>query len=313
MGGIEIDDSRAFVAAAAEAARLDEAVLRDTFKSLIYLPVSLRREAAAAASLEGFLVRPETLARVIGDRAATSVDRGSRLAADLYDVLTMSSEWPASGPSHEQAVTAFMTGDASSGRLMRPDVQWTVEEDATWLVRELEGFAETPDPWTAAETIRSVWTSGRFLGNARRMAMVCAPWVLAKGFGCARPLLGFSGEASRDPDGFREASQSKHAWSARAAAAAVSAFSRQRSLLEDCAAARASLRALCPPGRSSSSVDAVIDFCFSSPVFTAKDLCGSVGLTPTGAKLILDRMVKAGVLSVDPASRNRKYTCRRIP
>lgn len=312
MERYEADEGRAFVAAAAEASRLDEAVLRDTFKGALYLPVSLRREAAAAASLEGFLVRPEALARTIADREA-SADRGSRLAADLFAVLSMSSEWPDSGPGHEQTAAAFMTGDASSGRLMRPDVQWTVEEDAAWLSRLLEGFAESADPWTAAETIREIWTSGRFFGNARRMAMACAPWVFMRGLGCSRPLPGFAGEVSRDPDGFREASRSQHAWAARAASAAAAAFARERALFEECAAARVSMIALCPPGRSSSSIEAVVGFCFASPVFTAKDLCTRLGLTPTGAKHVLDRMVSAGVLSVDSVSRNRKYTCRRIP
>lgn len=308
----ELDDRRAFVAAACQTSRLDESIGRTPAAVKVYVPGAMRREAAAAAAMEGLLVREEFLARLLGDRDMTNAARGARLAADVYDALALVSAWPQRGPSQSDCVSAFMAADSSSGRLLRPDVQWSIEEDAAWLSNEVASFSETPEPWTAIETIRTVWTSGRFFGTARRMSMIAATWLLPRGFGCERTLFGLAGQASKDPEGLRDAAQDSERWAVRVAAAAAAAFSAERSMLADSLAMKASMLALCPPGRSSSSVEAVIDFCFTNPVFTSKLLSSRLGLSPGGAKLVLDRLVDNGVLTVDSGSRNRKYVCRRM-
>jgi len=311
MEGAILDESRAFAAAAAAAARLDVSVSASDAAADLYFPAAMRREAMSIAAMEGFLVRPEYLAKSLGDRAQSSQVRGSRLAAAVHDGLSAVCAWTDDGPSQGEAVAFFSICDAASGRLIRPDVQWSIEEDAQWLSDTLCSFAETADPWTALETVRVIWTSGRFFGASRRIAAVAAPWVLKRGFACANPLFGAGREFTRNPDGFRDNAHDKGEWGVILAASLSEAFAAELSCLADGLASRTAILALCPPGRTSSSIEAAVAFAFRRPAFTAKDLCDGIGLTARGGKVVLDKLVSSGVLSVEGGSRNRTYLCRR--
>lgn len=311
MEGAILDESRAFTAAAAAAARLDVSVSGSPLAGDVYVPGAMRRESMAAAAMEGFLVRPEYLAKTLSDRSRSAPVRGVLLAAGVHDGLSQACQWSDAGPTHSECVSFFSACDSASGRLIRPDVQWSVEEDSQWLADVLSAFAETADPWTAAEAVRTVWISGRFFGTSRRMAAAAAPWILKRGFGCSNPMFGAARGFSRGPDGFRDAAHSVAEWAVFLASSLADAFSSELSFLNDGLASRTALAALCPPGRSSSSVEAAVSFAFRNPAFTARDLCAGLGLTARGAKVVLDKLVEAGAFSVEGGSRNRTYLCRR--
>lgn len=311
LQGADIDDGRAFVAAASSFARYDEAKKFIEDVDIIYSPGARRREASAIAGLEGAMVRPEAFCRVLGDRDQTSIERSARLACDIYDALKLVEKWPSNGPQSSEVVDLFITADASAGRLMRPDLKWTIENDAAWLVEEIEHLLETTDPWMAAEIIRRIWVSGRFSSTSRRMAMIVAAWIIPKGFAGVGVSLGVTEEIRRNIDDFRDAANDKSLWGIRFANAITDGFKRERGQMGNALAAKTSMLSLAPPNRSSSSVEKAIKYCFEYPSFTAKQMELALDLTSRGAKVVLDKLLEANVIEIDAGSRNRKYTCRR--
>ena len=304
------DDRHAFVAAAAAYARADEQ--QSNLGSHSWLTrCALRSEALAVASLEGHLVRPEALCRLLGSRDTTRLDRGTRLAADLFDALSVVSSLGGEPPPAEGVRRIFEISDRSSGRVSRPDLVWTLEEDSSWLSDQLASLAEKPDPWAAAEVLRAIWTSGRFHSSARRMAMLVAPWIVAKGFHGELALTGVAVEIVRDLDSFRDASTEGVRWSGAFAGAVAAASAARHGLSGRLLGTKATLLALCPAERSSSSVGAAVEYMIGTPVFTVRAFCDELGLTPRGAKVVLDKLEEAGALDVEGGLRNRNYVCRR--
>lgn len=305
------DDRKVFVRAAAALSRADEAVRRTGDFSGSLILRHFRGEAVAIAGLEGHSVRVEALCRLIGNRDSSNLDRATKLAADIHDALELSAKWNDAVPDAEAVLELFTVSDASSGRLMRPDLIWSLEEDSTWLVDELASLAESPDPWAALDVIRRVWTSGRFQSCARRMAMLTAPWVLAKGFGVQRQVYGMAQRARARIDLFKDAGRIQDAWYMVAGQAVAEAGEAALKLVDDHGAERSALLAICPPERATSSVYAAVDFIMGRPIFTVKGLCDALDLTPRGGKVVLDKMEDAGLLVVEGGSRNRNYVCRR--
>lgn len=310
LNPLVFDDRRAFVRAAAASARADEAFLRVAPGSALQKKL-LRAESIAIAGLEGHAVRNEALCRLLGSRDTSSLDRGTKLAADMVDAFEKVSKWQLEPPATDEVLSLFTVSDASSGRLMRPDLIWSLEEDAGWLVHELEVVHETPDPWVALDVLRRIWISGRFQSTARRMAMLCAPWIIKRGFDCHLPVIGLAQRIRYSVDDFREAAKTSDRWSVTTANAVAEASILSLKHLGDHAGEKASLLALCPPERASSSVTTAIEFMIGQPIFTVKGFCDEIGVTPRGAKVVLDKLEEAGVLEVEGGSRNRNYVCRR--
>lgn len=301
----------AYVSASATAARYDEAYRTMETAGMVYLPAAFRREAIAIANLEGANPRRENLARLIGNRELTSIERDTKLAANIHDSLAVvqsifDDEVPVKAISD-----LFMLSDTSAGRRMHADVLWSIEEGSLWLADQLASLREESNPWLAAECLRQIWTSGHFLGKQRRMAMIIAPWVLAQGFECTTPLLGLANEVRKRIDTFRHVAQSKEEWSAHLAAALTDAMKAEIGFLRDIPATKATLTALCPYERSSSSIGRAIDFMMGRPAFSAKTLAEVLKLTDRGAKVVLDRLVDADVLEIEGGLRNRLFLCRR--
>jgi len=308
---VEADDRRAFVSAASALARLDETLVRLTEIRNLYYPPATRREAAAIASLEGAASRPEAIARLLADPDATMMDRGARTAADVGRTLGLSLEWDEKGPTAAAVSHAFMTSDASTSRLIRPDMAWSLEEDCEFTAEEMARVRETPEPWTAVEAIRRIWTSGRFFGHSRRMALVAAPWIVMTGFGSGTPFVGLADRVRREPDRFRKAEASQDHWAVLAAETLALSARDQISRIGDLQGLRTTLAALCPAERSSSSVGHAIDHFIANPIQSAKAFGEALDLTPRGAKVVLDKLVAAGILEVEGGSRNRDFVCRR--
>lgn len=305
------DDRKNFFRAACALSRADEAAKRtDRFSGAIFRR-RLRAEASAIAGLEGHSVRPEALCRLIGDPDASHLDRGSKLAADLYKALEFSSKWEASVPDADTVLELFTLSDASSGRLMRPDLLWTLQDDSAWLVEEMASLAESPDPWAAVEVVRRIWMSGRFQSCARRMSMLVAPWLLAKGFGLHEHPYGMAQRVRANIESFKDVGRLQDAWSMVAAAALAEAGDADIKLIDDHKAERAALLAICPPERSTSSIAAAVDFVMGTPVFTNKIMSEALDLSLRGVKVVTDKMEDAGLLEVFGNKHNRTFLCRR--
>lgn len=308
----QLDENDSFIEAAMSVSRLDEAQAHLESSEIIYTPGARRRESMAIASIDGAIARMESLCRVISDPDITNVERGSRVAADAYTALQLVEAWTEEGPNTSDIVELFSKADSSAGRLMRPDIQWSIEEDAMWIVEQVKVLSEACTPTSAVETIRAVWASGRFLGTSRRMALLIAPWVIAKGFKCRWPIYGLSEAVKSKLDHFRDAAQTSHHWNAEFSTAMNDGFAKERQRLKDAFAQRTALLALCPPTRNSSSIEPAINFVFKYPSFTAKLFAEHLNITPRGAKVVLDRLLETNVIEVDAGARNRKFTCRRV-
>jgi hypothetical protein len=311
LGIDEADERRAFVAAASLISRLDECRLRLAEIRELYHPVAERREAAAIATVEGASSRPEAIARLMSDPEATMMERGSRTAADIARALAATRTWDSSGPSAAAISETFRISDASTARLIRPDMAWSLEEDCEFTAGELAKASETPEPWTAIEALRLIWTSGRFFGHSRRMALIAAPWLLSKGFGCSMPFIGLADHVRRSPEAYRRAEGDQEEWAILIARTVAAAASDQISRVGDLMALRRTFAALCPSERSSSSVGKAIDLLIESPVISAKAFAERLGLTPRGAKVVLDKLEEARIVEVEGGARNRVFVCRR--
>lgn len=306
-----LSDITHLVKAAAGIARLDEALKRTRSAEPLYHAANLRREAINIAALEGSLVRMEALCRLLGDREATNLEMSVRFAADIHAALLVVSAWEGTPPSAEDIRTLFDVSDASKGRRLKQDLVWSLEEDCFWLHNELLAFMEKPNPWDALENLRSLWTSGRFLGTSKRMALLIAGWMLAKGFGCALPTVGLGAYIIRDTDGFRDAAQSRITWISKVGHALLELGADGLKKIEDGVMSKTSMLALCPPEKNSSSVERAVEFMMKTPVFKAKGFAEALDLTARGAKVVLDKLEEADVVEVDGGSRNRNFVCRR--
>lgn len=306
-----ISDIRHLVKAAAAVARLDEALSRTPQADAIYHAARLRGEAVNVAALEGSLVRMEAVCRLLGNREATNLDRSVRLAVDVHDALVFVSEWGSVPPSSENVRKLFDLADASSGRRLKQDLVWSLEEDCFWLHNELLAFMEKPNPWDAIENLRSLWTSGRFLGTSKRIALLLSGWLIGHGFGCSGPIFGLGAYIIRDTDSFRDASQDRISWLARIGHALGELGGDGKQKIADGIASKMSMLALCPPEKNSSSVERGIEFMMKNPVFSAKSFAKALDLTARGAKVVLDKLEDADVVEVDGGLRNRNFVCRR--
>ena len=306
-----LSDIRHLLMSAAALARLDEALLRTKGADALYHASNLRVEAVNIAALEGSLVRMEALCRLLGNREATNLDRSVRLAVDIHDALVHVSAWGSEPPTAEEVRRVFDLADASSGRRLKQDLVWSLEEDCFWLHSELLAFMERPNPWDAVENLRSLWTSGRFLGTSKRIALVISGWMLGHGFECAAPLVGLGTYIIRDTDGFRDASQDRISWLAKVGHGLKSLGDDGLRRIADGSASKLSMLALCPPEKNSSSVEKGIEFMMKTPVFSAKSFATALDLTPRGAKVVLDKLEEADVVEVDGGLRNRNFVCRR--
>jgi hypothetical protein len=143
------------------------------------------------------------------------------------------------------------------------------------------------------------------------MALITAPWILAAGFECRYAFVGLADRVRRDPERFRKAEASQEHWAALTAETVASAAREQHARIGDIQALRRTLASLCPAERSSSSVGRAIDLFITTPVRSAKAFGDELNLTQRGAKVVLDKLVEAGVLEVEGGSRNRNFICRR--
>lgn len=307
----ELDDRRAFVAAASLMARLDEILVRTERIPPLYRAKAIRREAVAVGVIEGAVSRPESVARLEADPDATMIERGARLAVDIRKALSDSLGWISVQPDSGSVSRIFMLSDASSSRLIRPDMAWSLEEDCDFTAEEFAMVAETPEPWTAIEAIRRIWTSGRFLGHSRRMALLAAPCLIARGFDLRFPFLGLADEVRKNPDRFREVETNPERWSIEVARSLALAAGDGARRFSDIEGLRATLAALCPSERSSSSVGGAIDLLIRSPIVTARMISEELDLTPRGAKVILDKLADASIIEIEGGARNRRFVCRR--
>jgi hypothetical protein len=306
-----ISDIRAMVAAAGALARLDEALKHTPCVDAVFRASALRDEAIGIASLEGSFVRKESLCRLLGNREASNLDRAVRLAADIHDALELVGNWGNEVPMPEAVRSVFDTADASAGRRIKQDLAWSLEEDCHWLHSEFASFAEKPNPWDAMETLRLLSTSGRFLGTARRVALIVSGWVVARGFGCGAQVVGLGSVVARDAEAFRDAAQSRADWLATMGDSLRRVGEAGMARIGDGKATRATMLALCPPEKASSSVEHAIEFMMKTPVFTAKKFAESLDLTPRGAKVVLDKLEDKDLVEVDGGLRNRMFVNRR--
>lgn len=310
--GIHQDEGRAFIDAMSTITRFDEAIKSDKERSSLYLPGARRREAIAIAMAEGAMPLPINLCRLIGDKETTNVDRGTRIAAAIYETLVFIGKHSQFGTDDHQIIELFNIADSPTGRLMSQELKWTVHEDALWLTDVLEGYYETPDPWTSFETLRTIWKSGRFLGTSRRIALLLAHHIIPIGIGCEQSMYGIVDVMRRDYEDLKHATNDPFGWNIMIANSISFGIRDEYKKLKNIGAERLSMLSLCPPVRNSSSIESAIAFLFEHPVFSAKLFSEKLGLTARGAKVVLDRLLDSSVIEVDGGIRNRKYTCRRI-
>jgi hypothetical protein len=305
-------DNIAFVSAAAACARYDENFQTIPNRDVVYTPAALRREALAIASLEGAGARKENLARLLGKRELTNVERGTRIALDIYDALKLVTSLGTDLPDRQKIIEIFEVSDASFGRVRRPEFLWSIENDAVWLQGELIEVEEKNDPWAWMEVIRTIFNSGRFSSTAIRMALLMAPICLAKAFDCRSPIFGTAEGVRRHNDEVREASTSAMNWASVFTGAVAAGVKAETGLIKEIAPGRATIAALCPIGRSTSSIGRAIDYMLGMPVFSMKTLAEALKVTDRGAKDIVDKLLDADLLEIEGGvKQNRLFICRR--
>lgn len=305
-------DHIAFVAAASGCARFDENYQFLPRLDVTYLPAAIRREALAIASLEGVGPRKENLARLIGKPELTNVERGTRIAFDIYEALCLLVSNNMQIPEKQTIIEIFEIADRSQGRVRRPDFLWSIEEDASWLHQLFAEATEKQDPWEWSEIIRQIWTSGRFSSTARRMALIMSPWCISKAFGCTSLMFGFAEGVRRSVDTMKDTASVSSEWNNAFAQALADGIALELAEIKNIASTRLSLNALCPSERSSSSVGPAIDFIIGQPAFTQKALASALKLTDRGAKIIVDKFLDADILEIGAGnSHNRLFICRR--
>lgn len=307
-----LTDNIAFVTAAAACARFDENFQAIQNRDVVYMPAALRREALAIASLEGAGARKENLARLIGKRELTGVERGTRMALDIYDALQIVVKSDTESLGRQKIVQIFEVSDTSFGRVRRPEFIWSIENDALWLENELVEVAGKNNPWAWVELIRTVYNSGRFSSTARRMALLIAPICLANAFECSNPIIGTAEGVRRATDEVRDSATSSSEWAKFFASAVGTGVKLETKQIKEIAPSRATISALCPVNRSTSSVGRAIDFMLGMPVFSSKTLTKALNLTDRGAKDIIDKLLDADLIEVEGGTKqNRLFICRR--
>jgi hypothetical protein len=307
-----VTDNIAFISAAAACARYDENFHTIPNRDVVYIPAALRREALAIASLEGVGARKENLARLLGKRELTNVERGTRIALDIYDALQVVVSLGTELPDRQKIIEIFEVSDTSFGRVRRPEFIWSIENDALWLESELIDVAEKNDPLAWIELIRTVFNSGRFSSTARRMALLITPICLAKAFECGFPVIGTAEGIRRANDEVRDAASTGYDWARVFAEAVSTGVKLETGLIKEIAPSRATITALCPVSRSTSSIGKAIDFMLGMPVFSSKALTRALNVTDRGAKDVIDKLLDADLLEVEGGiKQNRLFVCRR--
>lgn len=299
------------MALAAHCARYDEMIKAHNTRAVSYLPAATRREAINLAALEGILPRKENLARLMGNRELTNIDKASRIALDMADALSLIENSREAFPSTKAIVDIFMISDASFGRLKRADFEWSIEEDAFWLQSIISEMPETATVLDWIELLRVIWSSGRFSSCSRRISMLLTPWCMQKAFSCSFPVYGIAEELRGNVDEFRTATSSSFAWRSAFAHHAQIGIRKEIERLKDIPATITSLRALCPSERASSSLDAAFLFMLGTPVFNIKAFAKAMSLTERGAKVVIDKLLDANILEIEGGLRNRLFICKR--
>ena len=306
-----IDDQATALAAGMSLGRLD-ARLEDEPAGQFLEAALLRREALAVAATEGFVASEETLARVLQDETETFLDRGARTAHDAHRALSFVVSWHSQAPDAAAILELLRLASKSNPRRRDAGAEWQSEEDAAQLAESLAGLDEAPDAWKAAETFRRLMVSGTFSGQGFKLALLLFPWLVRVGFSVPSALCGIAAEAARSADAFRSASPDADTWAGLWMSVTLSSADASSELLGSIKALRRTLAASCPHTRSTSRVPEAIDCVIRNPIVSTATLSRELALTPRGTKIVVDRLMEAGVIEVvNDRRRNRIFVCRK--
>jgi hypothetical protein len=295
-----VNESQALHAATAALTRLDER-LRDSPLAEVFRSRLATSEAIAIAQAERLGVREIDLVGALNEADTAINDKGIRTARDIRKAVSVVFNFKGGDPPGAERIAAvFNTSESSNTRRNLDVAIATIDTDSDDLATML-GSITSPDPWTAAETMRRVYAGTRFLGKSRRVALMLSPWLASSGFGtenhhpaCARHLYALSTEGAQ---GVEATAADEDKWPSLYFSALAESGQRAATALSSIARLAVEARSLIGARRNGSRIlEAPLVF-IAMPILSIHDVANQLDVTYNGAKLIIEELRGYGLVA----------------
>jgi len=308
-----LTEAHALAAAFAAMARLDEYTRHFRNPEIARAWFARSETLAVMQASEGELLQETTLCHLLIDDLYELSTLKQRLAPCIHSAILRS----IAGPDNEEDPLDWIAGvwgESESSNRHR-DVgaaQWRHEASVHEILAPIRSALSTPTPEVVAECIRQIWVGNAFDGRGKRMALLLAPFLIRRAFKSPLAQCGLARALARDADHTNEAVEDAEAWLLHFYAAVEESAVRAYEALNTLARVKADLSALLPRERGTSRSGPTIELFLQRPIQTAQDIAGAIGSSDFGARLIIDKLIKAGVITpLDGSRQNRSYICRK--
>lgn len=302
---------------------LDLALFQSTHQTARLCEASKRE--ANSPYLSSWFVRRQAMLMVEGEQLKTDelrlllhmetdsldiVSRPERTAADYVNAFRSALHLDPENVTPSQVLDLLTLAQRSDRRLPDDARQWSLEQDVAKLTDEIAALdpRRQPTPYTAAAILRKILEEGRFNGKGPLLACLLAPMVIRTAFAAPRALVGIGSipklellRLARTTADFDLPFLRTVADDARRTADAQFRFAQVKAKILD----------MIRVERNSSMAPKSVDHFLTVPISSVPSLAERMGLTRKGAQLVVERLVRGGVLQVHnhDTTKGRLYVC----
>ncbi len=309
-----MDERFALADASAAMARLDES-MRHHRMPVVARAWMLRSETLGIMECsEGEKVPEQILCHLLVDDLYGLSNLKQRVSVCIHSALDRAIDGPQGDEDVADWLTAIWSESESSNRhLDAGAAEWRNETSIWETAAPIRSILGTRSYSMTAECLRQLWISPSFDGKGRRMALLLAPHFLKTTFDAPMAQVGLARALNTDPDATRQASADPEMWITHFFEAVAVSARRAYEATQTLSRLTIDLNNLMPAERAGSRKSKALELFLQRPVRTVQDLASDLGMSDYGTTLIIEKMVKAGVVQkADGSSKqNRSYVCRK--
>lgn len=235
--------------------------------------------------------------------------RSERTAGDYVHAMRQALHLDMERVTPAQIIDLLAQAQKSDRRLHDDARQWSLEQDVVKLTEELAALdpKRQPTPYTAAAILRNLLDETRFNGHGPLLAYLLAPAIVQAAFAAPRALVGIASIPKLE--------LLRHARVGDFDLVFLRAVAEDAKRTADAqfrfAQVRAKILSMIQVERNTSMAPKAIDHFLSVPIMSVPMLAEQMDLTRKGSQLVIERLVRSGVLQVHnhENAKGRLYVC----
>lgn len=243
------------------------------------------------------------------------VSRAERTAGDHALAIRMALHIDPEAVTAGQIVEIWNAADRSNKRVADAQALWGLEQDALHLVGELAALdpRRNPTPFAAMEILRRLFAGRGFASKGVQMGFILAPAIIRAGFVAPRALAGIARHFRSDIYALKKLAEREDEFALAFFKAVAEDAQRTFDAMFRFGQIESKLLSMVPMERVSSMVPQAVSQFLLVPISSVPELASRMGVTRKGAQVIVERMVRGGVLQVHSHEtlKGRLYVCNQ--